>query len=484
MTGPRRSGSQPKGRPGPRLSGRDSAFAKRRGGAPPSRLDRLAGLLVTVSGFSQPLDTLLSTFFRSHPSLGPRERSFLAEATYSAVRSWSAFDKILGETGFVSGGPSTDRRRALMAAAVSSGYDRIVSELSEGERAWLTECLRRRDSLEPASARLSVPQWIWSDWEDQLGLAETLALAQAMDRPAELFVRANVLKTTPEALMSDLKEAGIRARISETVPECLELEGKPPLSRLAPFVRGDFEVQDLGSQLLARLAAPKRGGFVVDFCAGAGGKTLALGALMRNTGRLYAMDRSAARLARLKPRLARSGLSNVWPIGISGARDERLLRLSGKADLVLVDAPCTGLGTLRRNPDLKWRQTPQSLSEMQTLQASIMDSAARLCAPGGRLVYATCSTSPLENEVQVNAFLGRHPDFERLSAQSELARAGIECPASWRAFTPEGDLRLWPHRTPADGFFGSVLRRKMLIRGKMGSDNEVTTHALEGPLEE
>ena len=172
-------------------------------------------------------------------------------------------------------------------------------------------------------------------------------------------------------------------------------------------MRGDVEVQDEGSQLLALLTGAKRGEMVVDFCAGAGGKTLALGAAMRNTGRLYAFDISGHRLAALKPRLARSGLSNVYPVQIAHERDERIKRLAGKIDRVLVDAPCSGLGTLRRNPDLKWRQTPQAIAELRVKQAAILASAARLLKPGGRLVYATCSLLRGENEAIAAAFDAR-----------------------------------------------------------------------------
>jgi 16S rRNA (cytosine967-C5)-methyltransferase len=199
---------------------------------------------------------------------------------------------------------------------------------------------------------------------------------------------------------------------------------------------------------------------VVDFCAGAGGKTLALGALMRNTGRLYALDTSAPRLLKLKPRLARSGLSNVWPIAISGLGDERLLRLAGKAGLVLVDAPCTGLGTLRRNPDLKWRQSESTLHSLVHQQAAILRAAARLVGPKGRLVYATCSTLLEENEDQIAHFLEAHPQFELEPVEPVLSRANIDLPQAWRPYSASGALRLWPHRTQTDGFFGVILVRK------------------------
>jgi 16S rRNA (cytosine967-C5)-methyltransferase len=212
------------------------------------------------------------------------------------------------------------------------------------------------------------------------------------------------------------------------------------------------EVQDEGSQVVCRLVAPRRGEMVVDFCAGAGGKTLALGALMRSSGRLYAFDVSAARLAKLKPRLARSGLSNVHPQRLAGENDPRVKRLAGKIDRVLVDAPCTGLGTLRRNPDLKWRQTPDDVAELAAKQRVILESAARLLKPGGRLVYATCSILEEENRHVVEPFLERHPQFALLPAGEALAKEHIPLEA-------DRYLELWPHRHGTDGFFAAVLER-------------------------
>jgi 16S rRNA (cytosine967-C5)-methyltransferase len=220
---------------------------------------------------------------------------------------------------------------------------------------------------------------------------------------------------------------------------------------------GQVEVQDEGSQLLALLTDAHRGEMVADFCAGAGGKTLALGASMRNTGRLYAFDTSGHRLAALRPRLARSGLSNVHPAQLVHERDERIKRLAGKMDRVLVDAPCSGLGTLRRNPDLKWRQSPETVQELQALQTAILTSAARLVKPGGRLVYATCSILPEENEAVVQAFLANSSEFTLMDAGAELERLKIDNPA---ALTSQGFLRLWPHRHATDGFFAALLQRR------------------------
>jgi 16S rRNA (cytosine967-C5)-methyltransferase len=236
-------------------------------------------------------------------------------------------------------------------------------------------------------------------------------------------------------------------------PLGLRVFKKPALQNLPLFKDGAIEVQDEGSQLLAQIVGAKRGEMVVDFCAGAGGKTLALGALMRNTGRLYAFDVSEKRLAKLKPRLARSGLSNVHPVVIAHENDAKVKRLAGKLDRVLVDAPCSGLGTLRRNPDMKWRQSVETLGEMRAKQGSILASAARLVRPGGRLVYGTCSILEEENDEVIADFLQSHPDF--------ILRPMSEVLAEQKIALDMGDyLKLLPHLHQTDGFFAAVLERR------------------------
>ena len=212
-------------------------------------------------------------------------------------------------------------------------------------------------------------------------------------------------------------------------------------------------MQDEGSQLLAQLVNAKRGEIIVDFCAGAGGKTLAIGAQMANKGRIYAFDVSEKRLANLKPRMTRAGLTNIHPEKIHSETDPRIARLAGKADRVLVDAPCSGLGTLRRNPDLKYRQSPETLANLQAQQQSILHAAAELVRAGGRLVYATCSILPEENENQAEHFLQTHPDFELLDCSELLAAQKI--PLNTGKY-----LRLDTATHNTDGFFAAVFQRK------------------------
>jgi len=212
-------------------------------------------------------------------------------------------------------------------------------------------------------------------------------------------------------------------------------------------------VQDEGSQLIGHLLAPRRREIVVDFCAGAGGKSLMLGAMMHSQGRVYAFDVSPARLARLRPRLRRSGLSNLQPYLIRDENDPKAKRLAGKIDRVLVDAPCSGLGTLRRNPDLKWRQSPAAVEEMRGKQGAILRAASRLVKTGGRLVYATCSVLAEENEDAADAFLHENGAFTELPAGDLLKQQGITISSGSR-------LRLWPHVHGTDGFFAVAFERR------------------------
>jgi 16S rRNA (cytosine967-C5)-methyltransferase len=329
----------------------------------------------------------------------------------------------------------------------------IAEGLNEEESAWLAAIKGRSEPELSLAERVDFPDWLVQRLSAQLSEAELISLAQGLNQPAPLDLRVNSLKANREQVLAQLAAANIEAAPCRFAPLGIRLKGKPSLSRHPLYLEGKVEVQDEGSQLLGYLLAPKRGEMVVDFCAGAGGKTLLLGALMRSSGRLYAFDVADKRLAKLKPRVARAGLSNVHPICISGENDIRIKRLAGKIDRVLVDAPCSGLGTLRRNPDLKWRQTPESVAELTRKQADILASASRLLKPGGRLVYATCSILPEENEMVVDAFLAGHPDFTRLSAVELLAKQDIVVDTG-------AELRLLPHQHATDGFFAVAMERR------------------------
>src|SRR5262249_31537808 len=256
-----------------------------------------------------------------------------------------------------------------------------------------------------------------------------------------------------EAVLDRLDFDQIDATPTRYSPIGVRLKEKPALNKHPMFLDGAVEVQDEGSQILGLLMEPRRGEMVVDFCAGAGGKTLQMGAAMSSQGRLYAFDVSDARLTKLAPRLKRSGLSNVFPQRIANENDAKVKRLRGKIDRVLVDAPCTGLGTLRRNPDLKFRQSVEGLAELNAKQRSILAAASALVKPRGRLVYGTCSLLAEENEAIVEEFLTAHPEFARIPVVQILVRQGVKIPG-------QGDyLRLLPHVHDTDGFFAAVMER-------------------------
>ena len=417
---------------------------------PTALLDLCTELLRAVLKLDAPADSIVSGFFRKHRTLGPRERHALAETAYTVLRRRSL---LLHQA--QSGSGALERRLALLAW--SGDQSLLRGAVGPNEQAWRQQVL----ALDPAGfsekLRHNLPDWLASALRAQLGDEAFWPLVAALNEPASLDLRVNIFKARREDMLSVLNQAGLRVAPTPFSPWGIRVPGKPALQKIDAFVRGDIEVQDEGSQLLALLVDAKRGEMVVDFCAGAGGKTLALGASMRSTGRLYAFDTSGHRLDALKPRMARSGLSNVHPAHIAHERDERVKRLSGKIDRVLVDAPCSGLVTLRRNPDLKWRQSPQAVVELQAKQTAILDSAARLVKSGGRLVYATCSLLRDENEVIAEAFGAAHPDFVPLPAQDALAAAHV---TRAEELTQDGYLRLWPQRHATDGFFAAVWQRR------------------------
>ena len=416
---------------------------------PPAILANTEEVLREILRFSAPADTTLSRYFKDHPRLGGRERGAIAEGVYAVLRNKSFF------TDFAGSGNGM-RRLAILGLAEAVGADSLGG-LSEEEVEFLARIKQIDRTLMPAQKRSNLPDWLYEKFVAQYGEEETVTLAEALNQPAPLDLRVNSIKATRDDVMNELAQAPIAAEPMPFAPLGLRVHKKPSLQNLPLFKSGAIEVQDEGSQVLSQIVGAKRGEMVVDFCAGAGGKTLALGALMRNTGRLYAFDVSEKRLAKLKPRLARSGLSNVHPVQIAHERDVKIKRLAGKVDRVLVDAPCSGLGTLRRNPDVKWRQKPEAVTEMHDKQIAILDGAARLLKGGGRLVYATCSLLDEENDRVVEQFLAAHDDFELVPMSKVLAEQKIDLEM--------GDyLKLLPHKHQTDGFFAAVLERKKMVK--------------------
>lgn len=397
--------------------------------------------------FEQPADHVLHLYFRAHPQLGLRDRGWIAESLYTLLRHKRSLEVLTD---------SQDVR--LMVLASLCKYQGVSLRelqplLNAAEETLLKKIKATPVASLPYAAQIEFPDWLIEKLQTTLNQNELSSLAAAMNQPAPLDLRVNTVLAERLAVLNEFAASGIVAVVTPYSHTGIRLKQKIALNSHPLFLSGKIEVQDEGSQILGALLAPKRGEMIVDFCAGAGGKTLMLGAQMRSQGRLYAWDISEKRLANLKPRLKRSGLSNVHPQVLTSEQDTKVKRLQGKIDRVLVDAPCSGLGTLRRNPDLKWRQTPTAINELVSKQKAILRSAARLLKPGGRLVYATCSILPEENEGVVAAFLEEHEAFHLLECGELLAQARV--PLKMGAF-----LHLSPHEHGTDGFFAAAIQRR------------------------
>lgn len=409
-----------------------------------SQLKHVVSALATVLPPKAPADALLRGHFRAHRELGLRDRALIAETVYAVLRRLRSLETIAGTR--------EPRCLALVALVRLCGYSPrdLTGAISDREAAWLSHAAHADLSVAPFAVRAELPDWIADHLAARLGEDEAMALAQALNEPAPLDLRVNTWLARRDEVLRELATDGIGAEATPFSPLGIRVRGKPALGEHPLFLAGKIEVQDEGSQIVGLLVAPRRRQTVADFCAGAGGKTLLMAAAMHSQGQVYAFDVSENRLAKFKPRLKRSGLTNVQTIRIDSERDPRLDRLLQRFDRVLVDAPCSGLGTLRRNPDLKWRQTPRDLDELVAKQRAILASAARLVKPGGRLVYATCSLLVEENEAIVDAFLATRSDFQILAAREVLAGERIEIDTGKY-------LHLDPRRHGTDGFFAAVL---------------------------
>jgi 16S rRNA (cytosine967-C5)-methyltransferase len=406
----------------------------------------LAAAIERVRRFDTPADNGLTAFFRSHPEMGQRDRAFIADGVFALLRRMRSLEALA---------ESTEPRKlalAILVREMGRSLRDLEPALNAADGLWVRAFKSRLHNALPPAVAADLPDWLWDRLGEAYGETTRAALAHAWQTPAPFDLRVNPAKTTRDAALARLVADGFDASPTKYSPLGIRIAGRPSLAKHPWLADGRLEVQDEGSQLIGYVVAPRRSDMVVDFCAGAGGKTLLLGALMRSQGRLYAFDVVANRLAKLTPRLARSGLSNVHPQLLANERDTKVKRLAGKIDRVLVDAPCTGFGTLRRNPDLKWRQPVSAVAELAAKQTSILAAAATLVKPGGRLVYATCSVLPEENEAIVAAFLAAHPQFTPGDVAADLARAGI-------ALDTGPTLKLLPHLHGCDGFFAAILER-------------------------
>ena len=414
--------------------------------AKPILLRSAAELLQSILTESIPADRQMDSYFRAHRNMGVRDRGFVAETVYGCLRERRLHEHISGNS------LSLD---TVAAYLLRHGYSARALEDTgfKGDARGMADRARSLDKTSlPFAVQANLPDWLAERLLAEFGAEQAMALALALNQPAPVDLRVNTVKAKREEVQAQLAEEDFACQPTPYSPLGLRREDRAPLFHTKCFKNGLFEIQDEGSQLLALMLEPKRQEMVVDFCAGAGGKTLHIGALMANAGTVYAFDISTKRLEKIKPRLKRSGLSNVRTASISHERDARVQRLKGKIDRVLVDAPCSGTGTLRRNPDIKWRAL--DLPELIDNQRRILAAAAELVKPGGRLVYATCSLLREENDGIVEDFLAAHAEFRPLPANEILARRHVPLTMESSA------LRLYPHQHRTDSFYAMALERK------------------------
>jgi 16S rRNA (cytosine967-C5)-methyltransferase len=413
--------------------------------AKPILLHSAAELLQRILSEKIPADRQMEGYFRTHRDMGVRDRGFVAETVYGCLRERRWLEHIAGSALLLD---------VVAAYLLTHGYSaRALEETGfRGDARGMVERARTLDKATlPFAIQANMPDWLAQRLRAQFGETEALALSVALNQPAPVDIRVNTIKARRDEVRTRLTQEGFPCEITPCSPSGLRRHDRAPIFRTLCFKEGLFEVQDEGSQLLTLMLEPRRQEMVVDFCAGAGGKTLHIGALMANTGTVYAFDVLAKRLEKLKPRLRRAGLNNVRMVTISHERDARVQRLKGKIDRVLVDAPCSGTGTLRRNPDIKWRDI--NLAELTDTQQRILAAAAELLKPGGRLVYATCSLLKEENEDIVEKFLAARPEFHVVPVNEILERRHIPLSMAGDA------LRLLPHLHQTDGFYAVALER-------------------------
>ena len=411
---------------------------------PGARVQAAIDILHEVLAGSQAADRALRSYFRQRRYAGSRDRAAVAELLFAVLREYAHAQWLAGRT--------PDARTATLlhlqragedVAALFSGEGHAPAAPDDDERSLLSAA-RAQDETPPAWVAVNCPPWLYDRFAAALG-GDTDAELMALNERALVDLRVNLLKTNRERVLAVLAEDGIAATPGTVADTAVRLAERVDLSRHRLILQGHVEVQDEGSQAIAALCAPKPGEQVVDFCAGAGGKSLALAAAMGGKGQIYALDIDNRRLGRLKPRLERARAHNIQSRALAGDDDPWLASLTGRADCVLVDAPCSGSGAWRRQPEARWQLRAARLEELVGLQERILIRAAPLVKPGGRLIYATCSLLAEENETRIAAFLAAHPEFQPLR---DAPGAGSD-----------GVLRLTPRRDGTDGFYAQALVR-------------------------
>ncbi|MCP8940241.1 RsmB/NOP family class I SAM-dependent RNA methyltransferase [Alsobacter sp. SYSU M60028] len=428
---------------------------------PAARLSAAIEVLADIEARRRPASDALKDWGLGHRFAGSGDRSAIAGLVYDVLRRRASAAHVMGEASpraLLLGGIRLARNWSVARFDdLCSGARFAPEPLTDAERAAL-----EHPSLADAPPHVAgdYPEWLDAQLAEAFGEGR-VEEAQALAQRAPVDLRVNTLKTTREKAAAELAHFGVTptARAPLGLRIVIGEDARAPAVQAEPaFQKGWIEVQDEGSQLAAQLAAADPDMQVVDLCAGAGGKTLALAAAMDNRGQIFATDTDKRRLAPIFDRLTRAGVRNAQVLAPRGKDDEPLAKLAGRADLVVVDAPCTGSGTWRRNPDAKWRMRPNSLDDRLADQAAVLARAARLVKQGGRIAYITCSFLPAENDGQIERFLAGNPGFRLIPPARVAEDAGLADLAAFTSIRGQG-LQLSPRRTGTDGFFVALLRR-------------------------
>lgn len=433
---------------------------------PAARLQAVIELLAAVEDDARPADLVARRYLRARRYIGSKDRRAITDRLYTVMRARFALDWRIAHHE----ASPTARLRVLAHSALSDadglgGVSALCGSsqyapapLSDEEKVLLggiTDAADEDRTPMPTAARLGVPDWLLPGLERRFG-DRLEPEVEALVGEASLDIRVNESRAQRDSVVAMLCSFGLEAAPTPLSPVGIRVAGRPNVTGLDAYRDGLIEVQDEGAQLVALLTEPETADCVVDFCAGAGGKTLALAQRLRPDARLIACDTDADRLERMAPRRARAGIERIEVHPLSGEDDRWLTDMRGKADRLLLDMPCSGTGTWRRAPDQPHRLTPERLAGYRAQQTAILEQAAPLVAPGGRLIYATCSVLAEENEDRVGAFLDAHPDFATLPIDAIWRKSVGTSP-------PAGDswLQLTPHAHGTDGFFVAVLQRTL-----------------------
>lgn len=411
-----------------------------------------------------PADAIMTQYFRNRRYIGSQDRKAIAELTYLILRHKIILEaivnalmggkaKLIGRYLTLMGLMWCQQRNLSEIEELFDGNQYSPSPLNQEEKEILYKFATFKITSLKESEQLNIQHWQLLELQKSFG-HNIKELLKELDKPAPLDLRVNSLKTTPEQVKKRLQQESIPFERGEFSPLALRLGGRRPLGKHPLWVDGSIEVQDQGSQLIAYLVDAKPGQTVWDYCAGAGGKTLAIAAIMENKGRLVASDVFEWRLKRSRERLKRAGVYNVECQVLDESNQKWVKRQYEKFDRVLIDVPCSGSGTWRRNPDLKWRTTNQDLEDLLKLQQSIMEKAAKLVKPGGRLIYSTCSLFVSENKSQIDSFLGRNSNFSLMPVPQVWKEVlSTPCP------TNDAVLQLRPDLHQVDGFFVAIMEK-------------------------